>query len=148
LPKPPQIERLNREILAWPADHPARRFLEAFIACRRDCVGRELTSNDSDTKPIDQAWESSTDGTRWTFSRFAYTFLSFDIVLEGWLSQAPTLTESEKANLAQLPLLTRLMAECRAAALSSGNTEIVALTKRVLETLNLWERCTRRISPQ
>jgi hypothetical protein len=143
-----QIERLNREILEWPANHPAQ-FLEAFIACRGDCVGRELVFDNSERKPIDQKWESSTDGTTWTFSRFACTFLSFDLILDGWLSRAPTLTDSEKANLAQLPLLRRLMAECRAAAVSGGNAKILVLTNRVVEMLDLWERCTQyRLSPQ
>jgi hypothetical protein len=138
-----QIKRLNREIFEWPADHPARKFLEAFIACRRECVGREVAFENSARKPIDQKWESSTDGITWTFSRFAYTFLSFELVLDGWLSRAPTLTNSEKANLAQIPLLRRLMAECRAAAVTGGNTDIIMLTERVTEMLNLWERCTR-----
>lgn len=138
-----QMKTLNREVLQWPKTHPARRFLEAFIACRRECVGREIVIEGSGRKPIDQAWVSATDGATWAFSKFAYTFLSFDLVLDGWLSRARTLTPSETAALRQIPLLRRLMHECKEAALKSGNTDVLALTDRVIEVLDLWEQCIR-----
>lgn len=48
------IHRLNRPIFDLDAEHPARRFLDAFVHCRRCCVGQELAG-------VDQEWWSSID---------------------------------------------------------------------------------------
>src|ERR1700690_1722297 len=116
------IARLNRPVLALDEAHPAKRFLTGFIECRRDCVGRELGS-DKDL-PIDQAWTSSLKSQAWpfpserpyskdwTFSAFAYRFISFDIELDGFLSNAPHLTDSETNAARILPIYRALMHEC------------------------------------
>jgi len=135
------VERLNGEILTWPETHAARRFLEAFIRCRRDCVGCEIVFEGSGRRPVDQEWRSSVDGTKWTFSKFAYLFLSFDVVLDGWLSNSPTLTASERESLRQIPVLRQMLFDCQQAALGDGNRQILSLTTCVLHMLNLWEGC-------
>ena len=89
-----------------PDAHPARRFLKAFAECRRQCVGREL-----DPEPIDQSWESAIDGKTWTFSAFAYAFLSFDVVLDDWTPNAPRLTRSKVDALATIPIARALLEE-------------------------------------
>jgi hypothetical protein len=139
-----RMKKINREILAWPERHPARQFLEAFMACRRDCVGREIDFKDPSRVPIDQRWLSPTDGKLWTFSSFAYQFLSFTLVLDGWLSSASAMTDTERMQLHQIPVLRRLMHECEASALKDGNHGIVELVRRVLNLLDLWERCIRQ----
>ena len=58
-----------------------------------NCAGRELDFGDQ--TPIDQAWQSAIDGRTWTFSGFIYAVICFDIVLDGFLENAPYLTESE-----------------------------------------------------
>ena len=102
------------------------------------CAGREL---DLDGQvPIDQAWTSSSDGRVWTFSGFIYAFICFDIELDGFLTNARSLTESETTAARQLPLLRSMMSECVEAARQSGNTEILELTDQVLEMFSLWEQ--------
>jgi hypothetical protein len=134
----PQIESMNRPILALYDSHPAKRFLFAFVECLETCAGRELDL--AGQVPIDQAWRSAADGRVWTFSGFVYAFLCFDIELDGFLTNAASLTESETFARQQMPLLRSMMAECAQAARESGNSEILELTGQVLQMLNLWEQ--------
>ena len=136
-----QIRTLNREIFSWPSDHPARRFLEAFIECQERCGGREIGYVGSEVGPIDQEWRSELDGKSWEFSEFAYKFLCFDVVLDGWLSSATGLTESERFDLNRIVQMRRLMEECHEAARAAGNREILELVSMVEQMLNLWEAC-------
>jgi len=132
------IESMNRPVLALDDVHPAKRFLSAFIDCRVNCVGRHHGLGGQ--VPIDQAWISASDGKVWKFSEFAYKALSFDIELDGFLTKACYLTESETFAAQQMPLLRSMMNECGEAARHSGNKEIVELTDQVLEMLGLWEQ--------
>jgi len=132
-----RIEDLNGPVLELDGSHPAKRFLDAFIECLANCVGRHH-GLDGRT-PIDQAWTSSTDRRIWTFSDFAYAFLSFDILLDGFLENASCLTASEVGAAEELPILRTMMNECAQAARQDGNVEIVELTDQVLQMLNLWE---------
>ena len=124
-------------MLALDDAHPAKTFLTEFIECRANCVGRELGSDED--MPIDQAWTSSLDNKVWTFSSFAYRFLSFDIELDGFLESASYVTASETGAARELPIYRSLMHECAQAARKSGNNEILELTDDVLKMLNLWE---------
>ena len=90
--------------------------------------------------PIDQAWTSASDGRVWTFSGFIYSFICFDIELDGFLQGAANLTPSEIAAARELPRLRSMMNECAEAARQSGNSEILELTDQVLEMLTLWEQ--------
>ncbi len=124
------IRRLNRPLFAFEPEHPARRFLEAFIACLETCLGRERDG-------IDQQWTSASDGRRHSFSSFAYTELAFDVQLDGWLTEAGHVTDCEKATLNNIPRLTTLMRECKAAAMAENNSCVVAMCDEVLEVLGL-----------
>jgi hypothetical protein len=131
-----QVERLNQEILNLPESHPAYRFLRAFIGCRRDCVGREA-SND----PVDQEWFSESEGRLWSYSEFAYKFLSFDIVLDGWLTHAAQRTSDEQYWLAQLPRWRKLLHECEKAAQDDNNYAMLPIVAQTLRMFALWEQC-------
>lgn len=128
------IRRLNQAIFDFPFEHPARRFLEAFIDCRRECVGREL-------EEIDQKWHSTSERRVMQFSSFAYEHLSFDVVLDGWLSQANDRTASEEAALAAIPHTQTLLHECREAAQADGNATIIQMCDQVHNVLMLWGEC-------
>jgi hypothetical protein len=128
-------EDLNPCVLALDDSHPAKKFLLAFIECRDNCVGLELGPNE----PIDQEWTSSSDGRLWTFSAFAYIFLSLDFALDDFHNSAPSPTESDTKWLWDVPRLKSLMNECAQAARQSGNDEIRELTDQVLEMLDLWD---------
>jgi hypothetical protein len=135
----PRFENMNRRILALDDEHPAKKFLAAFIDCRENCVGREIDFGDGEP-PVEQAWVSATDGRRWTFSGFAYAFLSLDFELETWLTGAPFLVRSQTGQARTLALLRQLMTECAQAARESGNQEIVELTDMIQNMFDLWEQ--------
>ena len=128
-------EYLNPCVLALDDSHPAKRLLSAFIECRSNCVGLELDPEES----FDQEWESFTDGRFWTFSGFAYAFLSLDIALDDFHQRVPCLAEAESNWPWDLPRLKSLMNECAHAARQSGNAEILELTDQVLEMFGLWD---------
>ena len=132
-----RVESKNRAVLTLDDSHPAKRFVEAFIDCRMSCAGRELDLGGQ--VPIDQAWTSTTDGKVWTFSGFMYSFICFDIELDGFLQNVPNLTPSEVAASKELPRLRKMMNECEAAARQTGNNDILELTDQVLEMLGHWE---------
>lgn len=137
------IRRANKPLFSLPPDHTARRFLEAFISCRQNCVGREIVYSNIGNDPIDQEWISASDGCKHRLSSFAYKYISFDIVLDGWLSGTPELTDSEKHYLERLPRLNMLMTECQQECRNSNNASALALVEQILEVLHLWEVCIR-----
>jgi hypothetical protein len=128
------VYRLNAPLFELDMRHPARRFLEAFIECRRYCVGKELHG-------VDQEWWSPSTNRTQTFSSFAYEHLSFDIQLDGWLSDSPSATASERRVLETIPGIRSLMTECQQAAIDEGNDMVIEMVDRVLHMLELWERC-------
>ena len=131
-----QVDNLNQEILNLPESHTARRFLRACIECRRDCVGREASDD-----PIDQEWFSESDGRVWSYHEFAYKFLSFDIVLDGWLTHAAQRTPDEQHWLAQLPRWRELLHECKNAAEDDNNYAMLPIIAQVIRMFGLWEQC-------
>jgi hypothetical protein len=136
-----RTKSLNRSVFKLDDDHPAKKFLRAFIACKENCVGRH--HDWTGEVPIEQQWTSATDGRVWTFSGFAYSFLSFDIVLEGFLKNTPSLTDDERYTVKQIPLLRSLMQECAQAAQQDDNREILPLIDQVMQMLSLWEEYLR-----
>jgi hypothetical protein len=136
-----RIRKRNRQLLELPDSHPAKRFLLAFIVCGEECLGREIGWGDN--QAIEQEWYSETDGKHWTFSGFAYSYLAFDIELDGYLANAPKLTEEEEFVLGKLPYLRTLMSECSAAARAADNQPILELVSLVVKMLELWERAIR-----
>lgn len=132
---------INRPLYSLDVDHAVRRFLDAFAACRKECVGREIEY--PGRSAIDQKWVSKVDGKEWTFSAFAYQVLSFDVELDGWLTAAPSFTESEQHTLAYLPKFRQLLRECESQALVDRNADIQPLIAQALEMFDLWENCLR-----
>jgi hypothetical protein len=130
------VHKLNQEIFELPESHPARRFLLAFMECRRDCIGLEASDD-----PIDQEWFSQSDREVWSYSKFAYKYLAFDIVLEGWLTHAPRRTPNEQHCLNQLVRWRELMSECEIAAECDNNHTIIPIIHQVLHMFDLWEQC-------
>jgi hypothetical protein len=130
------VHKLNREILDLPESHPARRFLCAFMECCRDCIGLEASDD-----PIDQQWFSESRGEVWSYSKFAYTYLAFDIVLDGWLTHSPQRTPNEQHWLNQLVHWRELLDECKLAAECNDNRDILPVIQQVLRMFDLWEQC-------
>ena len=128
-------EDLNPCVLALDHSHPAKRFLSAFVECRDNCVGLEIGPDE----PIDQEWESLTEGRDWTFSGFAYTFLSLDLLLDDFHQRVPCPNEANLNWPWNLPRVRSLMKECAAAARQNGNDEILEATDEVLKMFNLWD---------
>jgi hypothetical protein len=138
-----RIHQINRPLFDLPQTHPARRFLEAFIACRSNCVGREIAYRGREHEAIDQTWTSATDNRLWRFSGFAYMYISFTVELDGWLTNSPTPTQYENSTLKELPRLRTLMEECREACVVANNDAVLVLTNQVIDLLDLWEECIR-----
>ena len=133
------VRTINEPLLKLPVEHPARRFLESFIECRERCVGLELPPPVG--IGVDQLWHSQIEGKSCTYSSFAYSYLAFDIELDGWLTNASHQTEAENAMLSAIPQIHSLAWECRDAAMADRNQPIVEATENVLEMLQLWKEC-------
>jgi hypothetical protein len=131
-----QVYNLNREIFDLPVTHPACRFLCAFMECRCECIGLEASED-----PIDQEWFSQSEGEVWSYSNFAYMYLAFDIVLDGWLTHASQRTRTEQHSLNQLPHWRELLHECKEAAKEDNNNRMILIIKKVLRMFDLWEQC-------
>jgi hypothetical protein len=128
------VKRLNRPLFDLSLEHPARRFLESFIACHKHCVGAEL-------RGVDQLWFSQAESRQMFFSGFVYAYLSFDIVLDGWLNNAPELTESERCYLDGIGQLEILVHECLDEATKDRNAEIIEMCHEVSKMLVNWRDC-------
>lgn len=131
-----QVEKDNRELLKFPKSHIACRFMRAFIECLQDCVGIEASDD-----PIDQTWFSVLDAKEWSYSAFAYTYLAFIVILDGWKSNSPEMTESERFHLARLPRLRELLRECEMEATADDNRRLMPVIAKVQRMLDLWEQC-------
>ena len=137
-----RIHPANLPLLrSLPRGHPALEVLEVFATCRQQCVGRELTLDGAE--PIDQQWFSTIENKLWRFSDFAYKYLSFDLILDGWLIASTAPTESEKGFLATMPKLRGLLSECHAAAIDDKNTDVVLLVEVAEHFFNVYERAVR-----
>ena len=139
--KYPRFEAMNRRILDLDDAHPAKKFLRAFIECREDCVGRELGSGGQ--VPIEQTWLSAVDGKRWTFSDFAYAFLSRELALDEIVTGTPFEPGLRSRLPKELPPVRQMLTECAQAARENGNDEIVELTDQVQRMFDLWEEYAR-----
>ena len=125
------VQRLNAPLFGLGEAHPARRFLEAFIECRRACVGHEFEG-------IEQRWWSTLDQRELHFSSYVYQRIAFDVVLDGWLTDLPELTCEEQEVLNSLPAEILRVQECQAAARSAGNSVVIALAQQILDMYKLW----------
>jgi hypothetical protein len=134
-----KVHKFNRPLFSLPKSHPARKFLEAFIQCGKECIGREIAAVPEDE--IDQKWFSQIDKREWRFSEFAYTYLSFDVVLDGWLNNDVEMTASERRVLDALPRLRTLLSECETTVREEHNIALLPLIFEVRHLLDLWEFC-------
>jgi hypothetical protein len=120
-----------------PASHPAKLLLLAHGQCRRDCVGREIEYHGHEEEAFDQEWESQLLERRFRFSSYAYAFISFELILDEWLTHPGYVTESEKLAVASIPFHSILLDECEQAAKEGGNVRILERLAQVREWLEL-----------
>jgi len=146
----PRIHPINYPVLVrYPADHPAVRALRAHAEARDICVGREIEWPKLGNVAIDQEWSSAIDQRIWKFSSFAYAFISFDFVADGWLDeQQSSLQPFEEDFLRELPRLRKLLAECESAANADGNDDVLPLISKAREFFDAFEESiVARIGP-
>ena len=137
----PRIYPANYPLLdRYGEKHPAVRALQLHGEACDFCVGKEIYWPQFKNEPVDQLWFSATRHKEQSFSAFAYEFLSYDLVLDGWLDLPPQPTASETTFLVKgLPLMRRLLNECQEAASVDGNTRILPLIQKAVEFVNTYE---------
>ncbi len=133
------IHRENKPLLDLPDSHPARAALTAHLEARIECVGREIPWPNMAEVPIEQEWFSQVDQRRWTFSGFAYAFISFDLVLDGWLQHSREIDQFERSFICELPRLRKLLDECEQAARSDENWRVLPLIEKAREFFSAYE---------
>lgn len=138
-----KIHPENKPLLDLPDSHPARIALKAHLEARIECVGREIPWPDMIEEPIEQTWFSQIDQRKWTFSGFAYSFISFDLVLDGWLRRAKSTYPFEAEFIEELPRLRGLLAECEQAAREAGNRRVIPLIEKTRRFFDAYEESIR-----
>ena len=118
-PRGLRIHPANNPLLALPDTHPAKQTIIAHAECRRDCVGHEIEWPGQET--FEQDWQSCLLGRRFSFSSYAYCFLSFDLILKEWISRPLHVTNDERWLVAAIPLQDALLGECEVAAKEQSN---------------------------
>jgi hypothetical protein len=110
----PRIHPLNYPLLKkLRPDQPAARALQVQAEARDVCVGKEIEWPQLGNRAIDQEWYSTIDQRTWQFSGFAYCFISFALVLDGWFNEPhDQLGPFEADFLHELPRLRELLDEC------------------------------------
>jgi hypothetical protein len=132
------VIKINKPLFKLPKSHPAIQFLEAFIDCRQNCIGKEIQDD-----TLDYKWYSQSENREILYSSFAYQYLAFDIILDGWLTNAPTITPDEQHWLNQLPHWRELMNECKIAAIKENKIKFLEMQSQVINLFDLWEKCIR-----
>ncbi|PQO46210.1 hypothetical protein [Blastopirellula marina] len=125
----PRIHPFNYPLFdRYPAEHPAIVALQTHAESCDECVGREIAWPQLGNTPIDQTWHSASTDRKRTFSGLAYMYLSYGLVLDGWLKQPEQPTKSEWIVLqTKGPEVLQLLAECEQQALRDGNTDLMPL---------------------
>lgn len=137
----------NRPLNDLPESHIARRTVIAHENCCRECVGQEVAWPGHGEDAFDQRWHSDLLQREFSFSSFAYCFISFNLVMDEWIAHPPQVTKAEVDGLSHLPLLQALVDECEAAARQDENVRVQRCVSQVREFLALWEESIRlRIS--
>jgi hypothetical protein len=136
----PRIHPANYPILAkYERDHPAVYALQQHAECRDFCVGKEIEWLHLEIPAIDQKWFSETRSKEQAFSALAYEFISYDLILDGWLEMAPEPTEVELSQLKDCdPLMRQLLDECENAAVQDANDAILPLITKVRAFLDAY----------
>jgi hypothetical protein len=136
---PNRVHRLNRPLFELPATHPAVHALITHARCREQCVGHEIAWPGKESEAFDQEWYSEIDGRVLRFSSFAYQYISYDLVLDGWIERSPTLTGSECGILGHAARLRALMDECELAAKTDQNHQVLQRVPIVREWIDALE---------
>ncbi|MGD9720802.1 MAG: hypothetical protein AB7O59_14020 [Pirellulales bacterium] len=137
----PRIHPANRSLLRQlPEHHIACQALRIHAEARDTCVGKEIDWPHLNVSAIDQAWFSDLDFREWRFSMFAYQFISYDLVLDGWLESAPQPTEMELGFLEKVPTMRTLLRECESAARKERNSDVLPLVAKANEFVDALER--------
>jgi hypothetical protein len=124
----PLIHPKNAPLRDLSPDHPIVVALCKHAEACVKCVGKEIGWPDQGSEPIDQAWESSLDGRTWKFSSFAYLYIGYDLIADGWIESSPILTDAELTFLSETyPRMIHLLGECEVAALNCSNVAILPL---------------------
>jgi hypothetical protein len=136
----PRIYKANYPLLAkYDEKHPAIRALQIHAEACDICVGKEIDWPGAKEPPIEQTWFSATRQKKQFFSMFAYEFLSYSLVLDGWLELAPVPTKSEIGFLEEdQPIMRALLDECHDAADAAGNTHILPLIQKATEFMDAY----------
>ncbi len=129
-----RIRRVNAPLLALEQNHPARLFLEQFIFCGENCIGRELDG-------FDQQFWSDSEKRPFSFSGFAYSYLAVTIILTDWLNDTPYPSESDTIGLKELTRYSCLLNECKVAATQAQNAPILEMIAEVEKLIMLWREC-------
>jgi len=105
------------------------------------CVGREIEWQTLGNEAIDQEWFSQTRLKEQSFASFAYEFISYDLILDGWLEMTPQPTEAELNYLEHdEPLMRALLSECEEAALAEGNHQVLPLITKARQFVDAYKR--------
>jgi hypothetical protein len=138
----PRIHPRNAPVLArYPGEHSAVRVLQVQAEARDICVGKEIEWPQLGNRAIDQEWFSAIDLRKWSFSSFAYCFISFDFLNYGWLAgERSELQPFEFEFLHELPRLRGLLDECEAAAELEENSAVLPLIAKAREFFDAFEQ--------
>ena len=118
-----------------PQDHLA---YDAHFECRHECVGKEIPWRGRENEAFDQEWHSESDGHNWSFSSFAYAFISFDLQLLDVIEQQDT-THDEEHFRDRLARARALLYECEQAARQNNNERILDCIDKARRFFDLWE---------
>lgn len=133
----------NRPLNELPESHVARRTVVSHADCRRDCVGKEIPWPGREDEAFDQKWYSELLKRDFSFSSFAYAYISFTLVMDEWITHPKNVTEAERNALVRIPLLCVLLSECEAAATQERNSRVQKCVAQIRRFLRLWEESIR-----
>lgn len=137
----PRIHPVNYSLLReLPADHPAVRALQVHAEACDMCVGKEIDWPHLQNVAIDQVWFSDHELRECRFSAFAYQYISYDLLLDGWVESAPEATKVELGFLGNVAKTRTLLDECEQAAREEQNRDIAPLIAKAREFIDSLER--------
>lgn len=136
----PRIHPANYALLRdLPPEHPVVRALQIHAEARDVCVGKELDWPHLGVVGIDQVWFSETDSKQWRFSGFAYQYISYDMVMDGWVKPNSEAIRWERSILEQTATMKALLDECELAARTDKNDAMLPLIDKAKEYVSAFE---------
>lgn len=137
----------DRVYAEFPTHHPARLYLVRFYEVREEVCGRDIAW--PDRARIEQEWVSKLLQRKFSFSAFAYCFISLTLTMDEWFDDhfSTTPSEWEQRCIAQFAMKQTLLDECAEAAEREENTAILEYVHLVRSVLELGiEATAHRIS--